>query len=56
MVVRYVVGKPETVDASTFRRFLGHLAFNVPPRASRAERGVYLPLMVPQRGYGKFNP
>jgi hypothetical protein len=28
MVIRYVVGKPETVDASTFRRFLGHLAFN----------------------------
>lgn len=40
MVVRYVVGKFETVDASTFRRFLGHLAFNVPPWLFAQKEGL----------------
>lgn len=40
MVVRYVVGKPETVDTSTFGRFLGHLAFDLPHELPAQEKGL----------------
>lgn len=46
MVVRYVVGKPEAVDASTVGCFFEHLAFNVPP-GLLGRKCVSLPLMVP---------
>jgi hypothetical protein len=51
MVVRYVVGEPETVDASTLRRFLGHLPLMY-ALASRAEGRstclLWIPNAVPE--------
>lgn len=45
MIERYLVGKPEAVDASTFGRFLWHLAVSLPPVPFRCTR-VYKARMV----------